>query len=114
MLTRSRYEFILKAYTYFIENVKIVTLVIVHEVDLTNTDIDKLQLYANLGVPEFWHYNGRLWNIYKLECNSYQEVEVSPTFPFVEKTKLYELITQASVDEIAAEQTLRKWIKTQL
>ncbi len=87
---------------------------LVVEVDITHTDIDKLQLYANLGIPEFWRYDGRLWRIYQLEENSYQEVEVSPTFPFVSKTKLYEFLTQANEDEIAAEQTLRQWIKTQI
>jgi|GEM_PF-3877733 hypothetical protein len=37
-------------------------------------------------------------------------VENSPTFPFLLKTKLYEFLTQAVVDEIAAEQQLRQWI----
>ncbi|NEO29103.1 MAG: hypothetical protein F6K36_01305 [Symploca sp. SIO3C6] len=37
-------------------------------------------------------------------------VEVSPTFTFVPKTKLYEFLAEAQKDEIQAEQTLRQWI----
>lgn len=51
------------------------------EVDITHTDIDKLRLYAVMGVPEFWLYNGDSWRIYRLQNEKYQEAEVSPTFP---------------------------------
>jgi Uma2 family endonuclease len=62
---------------------------LVVEVDITPSDIDKNQLYASMGVPEFWRFNGRIWKIYQLQGNSYAEVEKSPTFPIVEKTNLY-------------------------
>ncbi len=83
---------------------------LVIEVDITHTDINKLELYANLGIPEFWRYNGEFLRIYQLQNDAYQEVENSPTFPFLVKTKLYEFLTQAAEDEIAAEQQLRQWI----
>jgi Uma2 family endonuclease len=83
---------------------------LVVEIDITHTDINKLQLYASLGIPEFWRYNGEILRIYQLQNDAYQEVENSPTFPFLVKTKLYEFLTQAAVDEIAAEQQLRQWI----
>jgi Uma2 family endonuclease len=35
------------------------------EVDITHSDIDKLRLYASMGVPEFWRYNGEVWRIYQ-------------------------------------------------
>jgi Uma2 family endonuclease len=87
---------------------------LVVEVDITHTDIDKLQLYASMGVPEFWRYNGQVWRIYQLQAGQYQELETSPTFPFVPKEKLYEFLTQAMQDEVAAEQTLRAWVRQQL
>lgn len=86
---------------------------LVVEVDITPTDIDKLSLYATLGVPELWRFNGREWRIYQLQESTYQEQEVSPTFPFVPKEKLYEFLTLARQDEIEAEQTLRAWVKRQ-
>ncbi len=33
---------------------------LVVEVDITHTDIDKNRLYAQLGVPELWRFNGQL------------------------------------------------------
>ena len=40
---------------------------LVVEVDITHTDIDKNRLYASLGVPEFWRFNGQIWRIYQLQ-----------------------------------------------
>ncbi|MBE9113590.1 Uma2 family endonuclease [Nodosilinea sp. LEGE 07298] len=85
---------------------------LVVEVDITHSDIDKLNLCANLGIPEFWRYNGKIWRIYQLENAVYQEVETSPTFPMVAKAKLYEFLAQAKLDEVDAEITLRRWLQT--
>jgi Uma2 family endonuclease len=87
---------------------------LVVEIDITHTDLDKLQLYASLGVPEFWRYNGRFWWIYQLQDGQYQEVDWSPTFPFVPKERLYEFLNQAQQDEVEAEQTFRTWVRQQL
>ncbi|NJM61548.1 MAG: Uma2 family endonuclease [Oscillatoriales cyanobacterium RU_3_3] len=86
---------------------------LVVEVDITHTDIDKPALYASLGVPEFWRFNGRVWRIYQLQDGKYREVEISPTFGQVPQTKLYEFLSQAQEDEVAAEQSLRQWIRQQ-
>lgn len=77
------------------------------EVDITHTDIDKLRLYASMGVPELWRYNGKVWRIYSLAADAYEEVDVSPTFPKAPKQKLYEFLAAAQQDEIEAEQQLR-------
>jgi len=86
---------------------------LVVEIDITHTDINKLRLYASLGVPEFWRYNGQIWRIYELQDSQYQEVEISPTFPFVPKQKLYEFLATAQQDEVEADQQLRKWLRSQ-
>lgn len=87
---------------------------LVVEVDITHTDIDKLSLYARMGVAEFWRYNGQIWRIYQLMADQYQEVATSPTFPFVPKAKLEEFLAQAQVDEIEAEGNLRQWVSQTL
>jgi len=85
---------------------------LVVEVDITHTDINKLQLYAALGIPEFWRYNGEVWRIYSLHDGEYQEVEVSPTFSLVPKVKLYEFLATARQDEVEAELALREWLRS--
>ncbi len=82
---------------------------LVVEVDITHTDIAKNQFYANIGVPEFWRFNGKVWRIYQLQEGVYVEVEVSPTFPQVPKERLYEFLEEAKEDEIEAMRSLRAW-----
>jgi Uma2 family endonuclease len=84
---------------------------LVVEIDITNTDIDKLQLYASMGVPEFWRYNGRIWQIYQRQGSQYTEVEHSPTFPWVEKAQLYQFLEQCKMGEVAAEKNFRRWVQ---
>ncbi|NJK35759.1 MAG: Uma2 family endonuclease [Oscillatoriales cyanobacterium SM2_2_1] len=85
---------------------------LVVEVDITHTDLKKLELYAALGVPEFWRYDGRAWRIYGLAGDCYQELECSPTFPKVPKSWLYEFLLIAREDEITATKELQKKART--
>lgn len=64
-----------------------------------------------MGIPEFWRYNGEIWRIYYLQGAAYEEVEMSPTFAAVPKTKLYEFLAAARLSEIKADQTLREWVR---
>ncbi|XGV98267.1 MAG: Uma2 family endonuclease [Leptolyngbya sp. BL-A-14] len=85
---------------------------LVVEVDITHTDIDKNALYAALGIPEFWRYNGRSLTIYALQSARYQEVQMSPTFPGVPKERLYEFLNHcAQKGETQAKRELRVWIR---
>ncbi len=87
---------------------------LVVEVDITHSDIDKLRLYAEMGVPEFWRYDGVIWRVYQLRSHQYEEVKFSPTFPFVPKQKFYEFLQLAQQDEVAAEQALRNWVRSEV
>ncbi|MEM9148951.1 MAG: Uma2 family endonuclease [Cyanobacteria bacterium P01_F01_bin.3] len=84
---------------------------LVVEVDITHTDIDKLKLYAGMGISEFWRYDGEMWRIYALQKGDYVSEEVSPTFPRVPKSKLYEFLAAARVDEMEADKNLREWLR---
>jgi len=87
---------------------------LVVEVDITHTDIDKNVLYAALGVPEFWRYNGRILKIYTLQNGQYQEIERSLTFPTIPKEQLYAFLGNCSQQgETQAKRDLRVWIRTQ-
>ncbi|NJO76739.1 MAG: Uma2 family endonuclease [Leptolyngbyaceae cyanobacterium RM1_406_9] len=49
------------------------------EVDVTSKT--QLDAYIALGVPELWRYEKNQLNIYTLQADLYQRVDVSPTFP---------------------------------
>jgi Uma2 family endonuclease len=87
---------------------------LVVEVDVSHTDIDKNGLYASMGVPEFWRFNGELWTILQLDGDRYREVSHSPTFPGIEKENLYQFLAEAQLDEVAAEVAFRQWVRQQM
>jgi Uma2 family endonuclease len=88
---------------------------LVLEVDITNTDINKNLLYADMGVPELWRFNGQVLQIYQLQNGQYQEVETSPTFPNVPKERLYQFLNEcAQLGETPAKRILRQWIRDNL
>ncbi|MEL7315883.1 MAG: Uma2 family endonuclease, partial [Cyanobacteria bacterium J06559_3] len=86
---------------------------LVVEVDITHTDIAKNRFYADLGVPEFWRFNGKVWRIYTLLKGVYVEAKVSSIFSSVPKESLYTFLVQAKEDEIGAVQSLRTWWQQQ-
>ncbi len=87
---------------------------LVVEVDITHTDLNKNALYAVMGVPEFWRFNGNTWRILCLDNGQYREQETSPTFPIVTKPDLDEFLTLAFRDEITAETTFRQLVQQRL
>ncbi len=87
---------------------------LVVEVDITHTDLNKNALYASMGVPEFWRFNGRELRILQLTAGAYVECDRSPTFPIVSKADLYRFLEVALRDEVAAEIDLRQWLRQHL
>jgi Uma2 family endonuclease len=87
---------------------------LVVEVDITHTDLNKNALYANLGVPEFWRFNGREWRILQLVDGAYVECDRSPTFPILEKADLYQFLETAFLDEATAEINFRQWVRQKI
>jgi Uma2 family endonuclease len=47
------------------------------EIDVTSPSIDKLPIYAQIGVPEVWRYDGQRLIVLKLESLTYLEQETS-------------------------------------
>jgi Uma2 family endonuclease len=87
---------------------------LVVEVDISNTDINRNVLYAQIGVPEFWRYNGQVLTIYQLRQGQYQEVSFSPTFPWLAKTALYQFLQNCREQgETQTKKAFRTWIAEQ-
>ena len=88
---------------------------LVVEVDITYTNINKFKVYATMGVPEFWRYNGEVLRIYQLQEGQYVEIEKSLTFPaWVEKDKFYEFLKACKRSELQADKNLRGWIREKI
>lgn len=54
---------------------------LVIEIAITNPSLDKLPIYAQVGVPEIWRYDGRRVTIFALAGDTYSEVARSGALP---------------------------------
>ncbi len=54
---------------------------LVAEVDITSPSLDKFPIYARLGVPEVWRYDGARATIFLLEEEEYVEARESAVLP---------------------------------
>jgi Uma2 family endonuclease len=54
---------------------------LVVEVDITSSSDRRFPIYARLGIPELWQFNGKTIQYYLLQDDEYVPFQVSPTFP---------------------------------
>ncbi len=54
---------------------------VVVEIDVSNESLSKFPIYAALGMPEIWLYDGQEARFYQLSEQSYQETPCSLAFP---------------------------------
>jgi Uma2 family endonuclease len=84
------------------------------EVDITHSAIDQLALYATLGVPELWLYDGQALTFYRLESGVYGVVGWSSTFPELEPARVLEFWAECrSIGVSGAVRSLRQWAQKQ-
>ncbi|HEX8196198.1 MAG TPA: Uma2 family endonuclease [Pyrinomonadaceae bacterium] len=85
---------------------------LVIEVDVTSPSLDKMPIYAALGVPEVWLYKGERVEFYKLESEDYREIENSIALPILSSGKATEFL-QAGLSESSSKwfQMVRDWAK---
>ena len=72
---------------------------VVVEIDLTTDSSRKLSIYAGLGVPEVWRYDGHSYHFYRLTDGKYTEVPSSRCLPGLSSPLLLEAL--ASRDTLA-------------
>ncbi len=88
---------------------------LVLEVEYSRSKLNKFRLYASMGVPEFWRYNGSVLQIYTLESGQYLERDSSPTFAPVPVTEIPRFIQESrKTGEIAITRAFRTWVRQQL
>lgn len=51
------------------------------EIDMSSDSLDKLPIYASMGFPEIWRYDGKAAHFYKLVGESYEVMQESIAFP---------------------------------
>ncbi|MEG3935959.1 Uma2 family endonuclease [Microcoleus sp. T3_B1] len=88
---------------------------LVVEIDITSRSENTLQVYADLGVPEVWIYNGLRLRINRLENGEYVESEISLAFPSLPILEIVRFLEQAeTMDYLELVKAFRNWVKSQI
>lgn len=86
---------------------------LVIEIDITHPSLDKFPIFADLGVPEVWRYEGQSLTIFKLEGESYIAQASSGVLPGVTCDGLTELISNSrQTKRTAWLRGVREWART--
>jgi Uma2 family endonuclease len=85
---------------------------IVVEVDIHHASTDNDSIYAALGVPEIWRYDGVKMTILQLRGESYVAAEASPALPVLTSAILTEYLERLRNDgEFAAILAFDEWLQ---
>jgi Uma2 family endonuclease len=85
------------------------------EVEVTHSALDRLAIYATIGVPEVWWLRRNKLTFYVLgDEESYAKVERSRTFPVVTPADLLRFLNRArrAGDQNPVLRAFRKWIRS--
>jgi len=88
---------------------------LVIEIDITNSIIDRLDIYAALGVPEIWRWDNGTLQFLILKKQHYQRVQTSWNFPKLLTTHLDTIITLSDqTDQTTVIRQFRAWVRENL
>jgi Uma2 family endonuclease len=84
------------------------------EIEVTHHPIDRLSIYAALGVPEVWRFNGRrLTTLHLAEARKYTPAEFSLAFPFLRPSELERFVAMSPAsDDTTILVAFRDWVRT--
>ena len=85
---------------------------LVVEIDITHPSIDKLPLYAQIGVPEVWRYDGVRLEMLALQADRYTGSPRSRAFPLAHADALAALMPGSmELGDIAWSRRVRAWVQ---
>ncbi len=82
------------------------------EVDITSPSLARLPIYAALGVPELWRFDGQVMIFYSLVNERYEEISASELFPFVSPAIITDFLLLGDSEDITAmNKAFRQWVQ---
>jgi len=84
------------------------------EIDIHHASRDKFAIYAGLGVPEVWLYDGKQVTIHLLRGSRYVKATASQSLPMLTSAILTEFLTRRRQDgEFQAMRAFDEWLEAQ-
>jgi Uma2 family endonuclease len=88
---------------------------LVIEIDVTSRSNRRLQVYADLGVPEVWIYNGSSLVIQQLQNEIYIPSQTSQFFTNLPIPAIADFLQQAeTIDYLELVKSFRNWVRSQI
>ncbi|MEH2084666.1 MAG: Uma2 family endonuclease [Nostoc sp.] len=85
------------------------------EIDITNSSINKFNIYAALAINELWRYDGQNLKFYQLQAGQYVECKSSIAFPLISVNEMSKFLQQSqSMGEVALLKSFRIWVREKL
>jgi Uma2 family endonuclease len=90
------------------------------EVDISSSSLDRFSIYADLGIPELWRYDGRSLIIYRLEAGQYKTCDQSIALPQLQSRDITQFLdlrfpkqeTLSSMGENSLVKQFRQWLRS--
>jgi len=85
---------------------------LVIEIDVTSSSIPKMPIYARMGIPEVWRYDGSSLRISKLQADEYVAIDVSLAFPILTYRVLDDFLAKSQEweDHPRLVKAIREWV----
>jgi len=88
---------------------------LVVEIDITSSSEIRFPVYADMGVPEIWRYDGNSFTVYQLQVREYIPCEQSLAFPNLPIIEITNFLQQAmTMDYLELVGSFRRWVKSQI
>lgn len=85
------------------------------EIDITSSSINRLDIYADLGVPEVWRYDGQSLTMSRLENKQYQFCSRSIAFPLLATDDMARFLNlKKTTRDNALIHLFRTWVRNHL
>jgi Uma2 family endonuclease len=87
------------------------------EIDITSSPLDRQGIYAALGVPEIWRFDGTTLRIIRRQADgSYAPCAHSPSFPFLPPEDFVRRLLQGEEadDDTDWGRSVREWVRDEL
>jgi Uma2 family endonuclease len=82
------------------------------EIDVTSSSLDRFAIFARIGVPEVWRYDGSRTQIFTLAGDQYVEGRQSVALPLLTSTVLTQFLEESlELDSTQWLRRLREWVR---
>jgi Uma2 family endonuclease len=85
---------------------------LVVEVDITSPSDRRFSIYARLGIPELWQFDGQTIQYYELRDGEYVATQISPAFPMLSADVILQsLQKRLNIGETQAIREFKSWLQ---